>query len=210
MRTLDDPELLAYLTAENTYADAWFDARSDTIDTIFEEIKSRIQETDMSVPVFSGGWWYVTSTIEGSSYPIHHRGPTAGEATSEILLDENVEAEGHDYFDVGAFDLSHDHTQVAWSFDTDGDEHYTLHIRDLATGDGSQSTTSSTCATPAPPGHATGGTCSTSPPTSRSGRTGSGGTRSVRGRPTPSTRSSSRRPTSGTSSASARPGPTTS
>jgi len=97
MRTLDDPELLAYLTAENTYADAWFDTRRDTIDTIFEEIKSRIQETDMSVPVFSGGWWYVTSTLEGSSYPIHHRGPTADEATSEILLDENVEADGHDY-----------------------------------------------------------------------------------------------------------------
>jgi len=135
MRTLDDPELLAYLTAENTYADAWFDTRRDTIDTIFEEIKSRIQETDMSVPVYSGGWWYVTSTLEGSSYPIHHRGPTADEATSEILLDENVEADGHDYFDVGAFDLSHDHMLVAWSFDTDGDEHYTLHIRDLRSGE---------------------------------------------------------------------------
>ena len=66
----------------------------------------------MSVPVYSGGWWYVTSTVEGSSYPIHHRGPTAAEATAQILLDENVEAEGHDYFDVGAFDISHDHTHV--------------------------------------------------------------------------------------------------
>ena len=59
----------------------------------------------MSVPVCSGGWWYVTRTIEGSSYPIHCRGPTADEATSEVLLDENVEADGHDFFDVGAFDL---------------------------------------------------------------------------------------------------------
>ena len=89
----------------------------------------------MSVPVFSGGWWYVTSTVEGSAYPIHHRGPTADDATRDVLLDENVEAEGHDYFDVGAFDLSHDHMLVAWSFDTDGDEHYTLHIRDLSTGE---------------------------------------------------------------------------
>ena len=115
----------------------------------------------MSVPVYSGGWWYVTSTVEGSSYPIHHRGPTAAEATSEILLDENVEAEGHDYFDVGAFDLSHDHTHVAWSFDIDGDEHYTLPHPRPGDRNGSEWITSSTCATPAAPGRATGGTCST-------------------------------------------------
>ena len=51
-----------------------------------------------------------------------------------VLLDENVEAAGHEYFDVGAFDMSHDHTLAAWSFDTEGDERYTLHVRDLATG----------------------------------------------------------------------------
>ncbi len=134
MRTLDDPELLAYLAAENTYADGWFTGHDTTMRTIFDEIRSRVQETDMSVPVFSGGWWYVTSTVEGSSYPIHHRGPTAAAANADVLLDENVEATGHEYFDLGAFDLSHDHTLVAWSYDTDGDEHYTLRIRDLTTG----------------------------------------------------------------------------
>ena len=131
---LDDPELLAYLTAENEYASSWFAPHESTMDTLFEEIRSRVQETDMSVPVRSGDWWYVTSTVEGSSYPIHHRGPTAAGATAQVLLDENVEAEGHDYFDVGAFDMSHDHTLAAWSFDTEGDERYTLHVRDLATG----------------------------------------------------------------------------
>ena len=122
MRDLDDPELLAYLTAENTYADTWFADHAATIESLFDEIKSRVQETDMSVPVRSGPWWYVSSTVEGSNYPIHHRGPSIDEATAQVLLDENVEAEGHEYFDVGAFDMSHDHSLAAWSFDTAGDE----------------------------------------------------------------------------------------
>jgi oligopeptidase B len=135
MRDLDDPELLHYLTEENGYADDWFAVHDATIGELFEEIKSRIQETDVSVPVRSGPFWYVTSTVEGSSYPIHHRGPSAADAMSQVLLDENVEAAGHEYFDVGAFDVSHDHELVAWSFDTAGDEHYSLRIRNLATGD---------------------------------------------------------------------------
>jgi oligopeptidase B len=134
MRDLDDPELLGYLQAENATAEAWFEPHSDTIETIFEEIRSRVQETDMSTPVEFGPWWYVTSTTEAKSYPIHHRGPSADEAKQTILLDENVEAEGHEYFDLGAFDLSMDHHLVAWSMDTTGDEHYTLRIRDLTTG----------------------------------------------------------------------------
>jgi oligopeptidase B len=134
MRDLDDPELLGYLQAENATAEAWFEPHSDTIETIFEEIRSRVQETDMSTPVEFGPWWYVTSTTEAKSYPIHHRGPSADEAKQTILLDENLEAEGHEYFDLGAFDLSMDHHLVAWSMDTTGDEHYTLRIRDLTTG----------------------------------------------------------------------------
>jgi oligopeptidase B len=134
MRSLDDPELLAYLRAENDAADAFFAPHSEVIETVFGEIRSRVQETDLSTPVEFGPWWYVTSTTEGSSYPIHHRGPDAARATDQILLDENVEADGHDYFDLGAFDVSVDHRFVAWSMDTAGDERYTLRIRDLTTG----------------------------------------------------------------------------
>ncbi len=135
MRDVDDPELLAYLEAENAAADRFFSPHTDTIETIFGEIRSRVQETDMSTPVEFGPWWYVTATTEGESYPVHHRGPSAEHATDQVLLDENVEAEGHDYFDLGAFDVSMDHRFVAWSMDVAGDEHYTLHVRDLATGD---------------------------------------------------------------------------
>lgn len=134
MRDVDDPELLAYLRAENEAAERFFAPHQDTIETLFQEIRSRVQETDLSVPVRFGPWWYVTATTEGKSYPVHHRGPTADTATRDTLLDENVEAEGHEYFDLGAFDVSLDHTLLAWSMDVAGDEHYTLRIRDLASG----------------------------------------------------------------------------
>ncbi|HYN33591.1 MAG TPA: S9 family peptidase [Ilumatobacteraceae bacterium] len=135
MRQVDDPDLLTYLEAENGAAERFFEPHTDTIETIFGEIRSRVQETDLSTPVEFGPWWYVTSTTEAKSYPVHHRGPTADRATDRVLLDENVEADGHEYFDLGAFDVSMDHRFVAWSMDTAGDEHYTLRIRDLDTGD---------------------------------------------------------------------------
>jgi oligopeptidase B len=134
MRDVDDPALIDYLRAENDAAEQFFAPHTDTIETIFGEIRSRVKETDMSTPVEFGPWWYVTSTVEGKSYPIHHRGPTASRATDIVLLDENVEAQGHEFFDLGAFDVSMDHSLVAWSMDTAGDEHYTLRVRDLATG----------------------------------------------------------------------------
>src|SRR5687768_5230373 len=69
LRDRDDPDTIAYLEAENAYADRFFDepARAELVDTIYREIKSRVQETDLSVPVLDHGWWYVTRTIEGQS-----------------------------------------------------------------------------------------------------------------------------------------------
>ena len=134
MRDVDDPELLDYLRAENAAAEQFFAPHAEVIETIFGEIRSRVQETDMSTPVEFGPWWYVTSTTEGMNYPVHHRGPTAVLANDTVLLDENVEAKGHDFFDLGAFDVSMDHTLAAWSMDVAGDEHYKLRLRDLTTG----------------------------------------------------------------------------
>ncbi len=129
MRDIDDPEFLQYLRDENAHTDAFFSTHHDLIETIFGEIKSRVQETDMSTPVRNGNWWYVSRTEEGLSYPVHQRGPTHDTADRFVLLDENVEADGHEYFDLGAFDASHDHRLFAWSMDTDGNERYTLRIR---------------------------------------------------------------------------------
>ncbi|MDG2234464.1 MAG: hypothetical protein P8L16_11595, partial [Ilumatobacter sp.] len=115
MRDVDDPEFLQYLQAENDYSDQHFAPQADLIETIFGEVKSRVQETDMSTPVRNGPWWYVSRTEEGLSYPLHQRGPSLDSADRFVLLDENIEAEGHEYFDLGALDASHDHTMFAWS-----------------------------------------------------------------------------------------------
>ena len=134
LRDKDDPDTIAYLDAENAYADAWFAPHENSIETIFGEIKSRIQETDQSVPTFKDGWWYVTRTEEGAQYAIHCRGESREAATSAVLLDENLEAEGHDYFSIGAFDVSPSSNLLAWSLDVDGSEHFTMKVRDLTTG----------------------------------------------------------------------------
>jgi oligopeptidase B len=134
LRDRDDPDTIAYLTAENDWSTAWFDQHATSVEAIFEEIKRRVQETDIAVPTRSGPWWYVSRTVEGSSYAIHCRGTSADTATEHVILDENVEAEGHDYFAVNAFDVSSDHRLLAFSVDTDGSERYTMRIRDLTTG----------------------------------------------------------------------------
>ena len=134
LRNRDDPDTIAYLEAENAYADAWFAGHDELVETIFGEIKSRIQETDITAPIKDGEWWYSSRTEEGRNYAIHCRGRSAAEAAAQVLLDENHEAEGHDFFSVDAFDVSPDHRLLAWSADVEGGEKYTLRIRDLDTG----------------------------------------------------------------------------
>ncbi|MEO6570870.1 MAG: S9 family peptidase, partial [Ilumatobacteraceae bacterium] len=128
----DDPDTVAYLEAENAHTTAWFDQRSDLVDELYDQIRSRVQETDVAAPVPVDDWYYSARTVEGESYPIHCRGRSADGATDELVLDQNKEAEHHDYFDVGAFEVSPDHRLLAWSCDVNGDEHYTLRIRDIA------------------------------------------------------------------------------
>ncbi len=134
LRDRDDPDTIAYLEAENTYADQWFAPHHEFIDEVFDEIKSRILETDLAAPVRKDGWWYTTRTEEGQSYGIHCRGRSRESASDTVLLDENIEAAGHDYFSLNSFEVSPDHQLLAWSSDTDGSERYTMRFRDLNNG----------------------------------------------------------------------------
>jgi oligopeptidase B len=134
LRNREDPDTIAYLQAENAYSDAWFSEHAELVETLFTEIKSRIQETDVSAPVKDGPWYYTARTEEGRNYPIHCRGASAATATDNVILDENKEAEGQDFFSVDAFDISLDHRLLAWSSDTEGGEKYTLRFRDLDSG----------------------------------------------------------------------------
>lgn len=144
----DNPETLAYLEAENAWTEARTAHLADLRETIFTEIKNRTQETDLSVPVRHRGWWYYSRIVEGQQYSVRARSPLADpqdwtpptlEAGSEIdgeqiLLDSNVEAEGHDFFSLGGFSLSDDGDLLAWSVDTVGNERYTIRVKDLRTG----------------------------------------------------------------------------
>jgi len=149
LRDADDPATRAYLEAENAYTEARSEHLGDLRATIFDEIKARTQETDLSVPLRRGDWWYYTRTVEGSQYAIRCRCPVTDpddwtppelDAATEIpgeqvLLDSNVEAEGHEFFSLGAFSVSDDENFLAWSVDTQGDERYTIRIKDLRSGE---------------------------------------------------------------------------
>ena len=135
-----DPDVLAHLEAENAYTTAVTAHTAGLQERLFEEIRARIQETDLSVPVRNGPWWYYVRTEEGRQYAISCRRAAAADgswdegAPEQVLLDENVEAEGHDYFATGVFDVSPDHDLLAFAVDRDGGERYDLRFRDLTTG----------------------------------------------------------------------------
>jgi oligopeptidase B len=141
LRDREDPEVVAYLEAENAYTDQGLSILDDLRATVFEEMKARILETDMSVPARRGSWWYYGRTEEGKNYGIHCRRvarnadelPPAGlpGADEQILLDENVEAEGSDYFAVGTAVVSPDHRWLAYATDRSGDEKFELRFRPL-------------------------------------------------------------------------------
>lgn len=133
LRDKNDPDTMSYLTAENEYAAQWFSQHTSEIEEVFNTIKSRIKEDDSTFPVQHRGWWYTSRTETGKSYAIHTRGESPSSAHRYTLLDENIEAEGHDYFSLNAFDISSNDQLLAWSSDVDGSEMYTIRIRDLST-----------------------------------------------------------------------------
>ena len=107
---------------------------TDLQEALYQEMVGRIQETDSSAPVKHGGFYYYTRTEAGQQYKIHCRKRGSLDAPEEILIDENALAEGEKYFRVGVTRISPDHTLLAYSIDTTGGEHYTVFIKNLATG----------------------------------------------------------------------------
>lgn len=141
-----DPEIVAHLEAENAFTAAMLGHTEALQVELFEEIKGRIQETDLSVPSYRRGYWYYSRSIEGLQYPVFCRLPAAGEvdppdpdsadvkAREQVLLDGNLEAGDGDYFAIGIFDLTADDQTLAWGCDRNGSEQYTVAFRDLHTG----------------------------------------------------------------------------
>ena len=141
----NDPAVLAYLEAENRYAEAELAALGPLRETIFEEIVERIPEDDASVPYRDGAWWYYRRFEAGKEYALRCRtpasapapepgatGPIAGE---EVLLDENARAEGEAYYAQRGFTVSPDGMRLAFGEDRVSRRQYVAHVRDLETGE---------------------------------------------------------------------------
>lgn len=135
MRERDNPEVIAYLNGENAYTDAVMQDTKPLQETLFQELKGRIQETDLSVPVKMGGYYYYTRTEEGKQYDIHCRKLGSMDGEEEIILDVNAVAGESSYCAIGVFEPSPNHQLLAYSVDLSGNETYTLYVKDLLTGD---------------------------------------------------------------------------
>ncbi|HFG8934572.1 TPA: S9 family peptidase [Corynebacterium striatum] len=150
MRNKESAETLDYLRAENAYTEQETAHLKELTENIFQEVKSRVKETDMSVPSRRGQYWYYGRSVEGKNYGISCRVPVAEGADpwtapvipeegapegEEILLDANELAEGTEFFAMGASTVSDSGNLLAYSVDTAGDERFSLVIKDLRTGE---------------------------------------------------------------------------
>jgi oligopeptidase B len=131
--TVNDQDVLDYLKAENAYFEAAMKPHEALTEQIFQEMKGRIKEDDASVPIKDGDWLYWSAFKEGTQYRDWYRKPAGGGAET-LIFSENTEAEGKEYFRLGAFAVSPDGKQLATLVDDDGSERFKLVVRDLATG----------------------------------------------------------------------------
>ena len=139
LRDKQNPEVTAYLEAENAYAEAVMAPLNGLREQLYQEMLSHMKQTDVSVPYRDGNWWYYNRTEEGKQYGIicrTHGSPNATEDTPEqVILDGNLLAEGHPFFSIGGVDITSDGRWLAYTTDTTGFRQYTLHIKNLATGE---------------------------------------------------------------------------
>ena len=133
LRDKSNPEVLQYLEAENAYTNAMTKDVQPFADALYKEMLGRIKQTDLSVPMRRGPYFYYSRTEEGKQYPIQCRRKGSMESPEEVLLDLNVLAQGHSYLGLGAFTVSDDQNLLAYSTDITGFRQYTLAIKDLRT-----------------------------------------------------------------------------
>ncbi len=140
LREKENPNVRAYLAAENEYTEAMTADLAPIRESLYQEFVARVKQTDMDVPVKDGPYYYYSRTVEGLQYPIQARKKAAASgafeesAREEVLLDANEMGKGLAYFGIGAREVSDDHTQLAYSTDVTGFRQFSLHVKDLASG----------------------------------------------------------------------------
>ena len=135
LKERENPKVIEYLTAENEYRDAVMKHTESFQKKLYDEIVGRIKKTDMSVPYKDSGYYYYSRYEEGGEYPVYCRKKETMEAEEEILLNVNEMAKGHAYFSVAGFSVSTDNNLIAFGVDTVSRRKYTIHFKNLKTGE---------------------------------------------------------------------------
>ena len=135
MRDREDPTVLGYLNAENGYCEAMTAHTQALQERLYKEMRGRIKESDLSVPEQRGDYLYYARTEAGQQYRQCCRKACSPEAAEQVLLNQNAMAEGHNYFRVGVFEPSSNNRWLAYAIDVTGDETYTIHLKDMQTGE---------------------------------------------------------------------------
>jgi oligopeptidase B len=129
-----NPDMLAYLTAENDYKAAYFARLNPLVETLNQEMRSRIKEDDSSVPIFEDGYWYYARYSEGQQYPIYARRKGSMDAAEQVLLDGNAMVGESAYFSIGNYQVTRDGNTLAYATDFVGRRQYTIEFKDLQSG----------------------------------------------------------------------------
>jgi oligopeptidase B len=132
--TRQNPEMLAYLNAENAYKDAVLAPTKPLQEKLYAEIVGRIKQDDSSPPLLDRGYWYYKRFETGKEYPVYARRQGSMGAPEQVLLDGNAMAQGQSFFQIGGFEVSTDNQILAWTEDTVGRRQYTLRFKNLRTG----------------------------------------------------------------------------
>ena len=131
----DNPEVIEYLKAENAYREAVMKHTEELQDKLYNEIIGRIKKTDMSVPYLDNGYYYYSRFEEGDNYPVHARKKGSLEAEEEVMLDVQEMSKGHSFYSVAGLSVSQNNDYLAYGVDTVSRRKYTIHIKDLSTGE---------------------------------------------------------------------------
>ncbi len=135
MNERENPEVIAYLEAENAYKDSVMKHTEPLQEKLFEEIKSKIKQEDESVPYKENGYYYYTRTVPEKEYYLVCRKKDNLEAKEEIIMDVNQMAEGYEYFAIGGSEISPDNKILAYGEDTVSRRQYTVYFKNLETGE---------------------------------------------------------------------------
>jgi oligopeptidase B len=130
----ENPDVIAYLNAENAYTDAYLKHTDEFRNALYNEITARIDQTDLSVPYRFNGYNYYYRYEEGKEYPVYCRKKDKLDSNEEIILNENELAANHDFFAIGAWDVSPDNKLIAYTSDTVSRRQYSVHVTNLETG----------------------------------------------------------------------------